>query len=48
MNANVLIPLKYPTAIDIKNMPPENVRIVDNNTIRRIWDHPGVVGENDS
>lgn len=49
MKANVLTPLmKTPTPIETISMKPDRVRIADRSAISRKWDHPGVVGENES
>lgn len=48
INANVFIPPKNPTQMQIMNMKPDIVRIDDSNPTSLTCDHPGVVGENDS
>lgn len=48
MNANVFNPPKNPTPTHTINIKPDKIRIVDSSATSRKWDHPGVVGENES
>lgn len=48
MKANVLMPPKNPTQMQIININPDIVRMDDNRPTKRTCDHPGVVGENES
>lgn len=48
MKANMLMPLNKPNAMDITNITPEMEKIDDSKAMRRKWDQPGVVGENDN